>query len=205
MDIQVQKFYNKFYKSFDASRVRIWKGLREFITSIQPGCTILEAGCGNGKNLGYLQKLGFKALGFDFSEELLKICQKKEFDVKYGDIRKIPFKDDSVDNIICIAVLHHLDKEKDRVQAVNEMIRTCKPGGRILVTVWAVEQETEEKRNFQFGDNMVKYEDDFRYYYIYDEPHIKKFVSKFNVEGKTTVEKFFWEKGNWFFQIKLEP
>ena len=75
MDIQVQNFYNKFYKSFDASRVRIWKGLREFIASIQPGCTILEAGCGNGKNLGYLQKLGITALGFDLSKELLKICQ----------------------------------------------------------------------------------------------------------------------------------
>lgn len=204
MDKQVKEFYNKYFKSFDASRVRIWKGLREFIASIDPGCTVLEAGCGNGKNLGYLQKLGFTAVGFDFSEELLKICQKKKFKVKYGDIRNIPFDDNSVDNIICIAVLHHLQKELDRIQAVKEMIRVCKPGGRILVTVWAVEQEKEENRDFKFGDNMVKYEDDFRYYYIYDKPHIETFIKHFNVEGTSHIEKFFWEKGNWFFQIKLD-
>ena len=77
MDAQVKNFYDKYCASFSASRVRIWKGLREFIASIDPGCTVLEAGCGNGKNLGYLQKLGFTACGFDFSNELLKICQNR--------------------------------------------------------------------------------------------------------------------------------
>lgn len=199
MDVtkSVKKFYNDYCDHFDTTRVRIWKGVREFLSSLNEGSSILECGCGNGKNINYFQKNGFVVSGFDFSENLVKLCQNRSYNVKLGDIRKIPFKDNSFDNIICIAVLHHLDKEVDRILAIKEMMRVCKPGGKILVSVWAVEQEKEENRSFAFGGNMVKYNDTFRYYYIYDEQHIKKFLKKYELP----VENFFWEKGNWFFQL----
>ena len=197
---KVQKFYNKHWKSFDASRVRIWEALREFILMLIEGSTILECGCGNGKNINYLQKLGFKVKGFDFSQKLIDVCKSRNYDVQFGNIIDIPFEDNSFDNVICIAVLHHLDKESDRLKAIDEMVRVCKPGGKILVSVWAVTQEDNEKikRNFHFGDNLVPYRDDQRYYYIYDQKHIDIFLSK----TKLPIVKKFWEKGNWFFIIE---
>jgi len=43
-----------------------------------------------------------------------------------GDIHDLPFEDNSVDAIICIAVLEHVEEPQ---RAVREMYRVLKPGG----------------------------------------------------------------------------
>ena len=47
-----------------------------------------------------------------------------------GDIHAIPFPDNSVDAVICIAVLEHVE---DPGRAVEEMYRVLKPGGYCFV------------------------------------------------------------------------
>jgi SAM-dependent methyltransferase len=49
-----------------------------------------------------------------------------------GDIHELPLADGSVDAIICIAVLEHV---RNPFQAVAEMKRVLKPGGRAFVYV----------------------------------------------------------------------
>ena len=51
-----------------------------------------------------------------------------------GDIRKLPFKDDSVDGIIFQHVLEHLIK-KDHLGVLWGIRRVLKPGGKLLVEV----------------------------------------------------------------------
>ena len=193
MALRVKDFYNTHYKRFDSSRYRVWKAVREFVENIPKNSFVFESGCGNGKNLIYMNNHGIKTCGIDFSYRLVDICKKKGLNVDEADIRSLPYKDNTFDYVISIAVIHHLHREKDRIKSINEMIRVCKPGGKILVSCWSVEQEADSKRNFVFGDNSVKWVDTERYYYIYDEIHIKEFLKNFN------VEKLFWEKGNWFF------
>lgn len=43
-----------------------------------------------------------------------------------GDIHNLPFEDNSIDAIICIAVLEHVEEPQ---KAVREMYRVLKPGG----------------------------------------------------------------------------
>lgn len=43
-----------------------------------------------------------------------------------GDIHALPFVDNSIDAIICIAVLEHVE---DPIKASHEILRTLKPGG----------------------------------------------------------------------------
>ncbi|MDF1497621.1 MAG: methyltransferase domain-containing protein [Patescibacteria group bacterium] len=43
-----------------------------------------------------------------------------------GDIHNLPFENDSVESIICLAVLEHV---KNPFKAVSEMFRVLKPGG----------------------------------------------------------------------------
>lgn len=47
-----------------------------------------------------------------------------------GDIHEMPFPDNSLEAIFCIAVLEHVH---DPVRAVDEMYRTLKPGGKVFV------------------------------------------------------------------------
>jgi SAM-dependent methyltransferase len=49
-----------------------------------------------------------------------------------GDIHELPFPDDSIDAIICKAVLEHV---KNPFKAVDEMHRVLKPGGYCFVFV----------------------------------------------------------------------
>lgn len=49
-----------------------------------------------------------------------------------GDIHKMPFADNSLDAIICIAVLEHVENP---ILAVSEMRRVLKPGGYIFIYV----------------------------------------------------------------------
>jgi len=202
MNKQVQDFYNKEWKRFDVSRVRIWMEVQKFAAKLQKDSTLLDVGCGNGKNIKYMLDNGIRASGMDFSEKLVQVCLKKGLDAKYGDVLAIPYPDDQFDNIISIAVIHHLQKETDRIRAINEMIRVCKPGGKILISVWSVEQTGNEiqNRTFVYGDNQVKWVDTTRYYFVYDEPHIKEFIKHFSEEHNV---KLFWDRGNWYIELTM--
>ena len=52
----------------------------------------------------------------------------------------IPLKDNIADYVLSIAVVHHLTTEERRYKAVSEMIRILKPGGKMIIQVWAMKQ-----------------------------------------------------------------
>ena len=47
---------------------------------------------------------------------------------------------------ICIAVIHHLSTPARRLAAIEELSRIVRPGGRILISVWALEQNLKDTR-----------------------------------------------------------
>ena len=49
-----------------------------------------------------------------------------------GDIPTLPFKSESVENIICVSVLEHVPEPQ---KVVNEIHRILKPGGMILLVI----------------------------------------------------------------------
>jgi SAM-dependent methyltransferase len=50
-----------------------------------------------------------------------------------GDARKLRQQDGSFDVVTCVNALHCMDDEPDRDDAVRELYRVTKPGGRILI------------------------------------------------------------------------
>lgn len=196
MELSVQKFYNSNSKRFSQTRYSVWESVKKFNDKINTNTKILDAGCGNGKNMIYFQNKGHIVKGIDFSNNLLKICEDKNLDVKHSDIRHLPFNDNEFDNTISIAVIHHLSTDQDRINAINELIRVTKPNGKILITVWAIEQEEHSRRKFKLGDNIVPFEDSIRYYHIFNEATFLDLIKHFN------IDEYFWEKGNWNVIIK---
>ena len=53
-----------------------------------------------------------------------------------SDILTLPFVSASFDHVFALAVLHHIPSASFRQQAVRELARVVKPGGRITITVW---------------------------------------------------------------------
>ena len=143
----------------------------------------------------YITNKSIKVIGIDFSEKLLEVCRNKLLNVKNADIRNLPFDDNSFDYVISIAVIHHLSIEKDRYKSINEMLRVCKPGGKILISIWALEQPSNSRFNFVLGNNYVKWINTQRYYYIYDTKTIINFLKPYNVES------LILDQGNFFINI----
>ncbi|KAJ1552993.1 tRNA methyltransferase, has a role in tRNA modification, partial [Cladochytrium tenue] len=59
------------------------------------------------------------------------------------------------DFVLSIAVLHHLATPARRAAAVAELLRILRPGGSLLVFVWALEQSESARRRFDAQDVYV--------------------------------------------------
>jgi ubiquinone/menaquinone biosynthesis C-methylase UbiE len=110
---------------------------------------VLDAGCGRGLALiGAAKKLTTgKAVGIDLwsakdlsnnSPEMTRANAVAEgvadrVEVETGDITKLPFADASFDAIISMTVIHNIPSRDGRDQALRELARVLKPGGRMAI------------------------------------------------------------------------
>lgn len=135
----VHRVYDAIAPHFSSTRFAKWPKVASFLSSLPLGSLVLDAGCGNGKYLGYNSNCFF--IGCDISAQLIKICNERGHEVLVADAVNLPYRTGFGDAAISIAVLHHLSTENRRKKAIEELIRVVKKGGLVLITVWAVEQE----------------------------------------------------------------
>lgn len=62
------------------------------------------------------------------------------FQVIVLDNLALPFRDESLDAVVSIAVVHHFATTDRRICALRELARVLRIGGRIIISVWAMEQ-----------------------------------------------------------------
>ncbi len=119
-----------------------------FLSALLPDLknkVILDLGCGKGV-IGYLIRsqrnlTGSTMIGIDAGKEYLLFTQKhKIYDQTIqSDLKnKLPFKNKSVDFIICSEVIEHLNKQSGE-KLLTEIERISKPGTRVVITtpnVW---------------------------------------------------------------------
>ena len=134
--------------------------------------------------------------GVDNCEKFIDICLKQSLNVIRADMTQLPFVDNSFDNILSIASFHHLSCTLRRDNAIKEMYRILKPGGKILFSVWSIKQLPKSKFNFNHGDNYVKWNDHDkifkRYYYIFK---LNELYSLFKTHHLNIVS-YSWLHGN---------
>lgn len=93
---------------------------------------ILDAGCGTGINLAYLQEFG-RVTGVDDSEDAIRFCRRRgNVSVLAGDLRALPLNTDRFDLVTALDVIEHIDEDET---AVQNLVRVTKPGGHLLITV----------------------------------------------------------------------
>jgi len=124
------------------------------LADVQIGETALDVGCGTGNYALELARRGARVRGIDSSPRMLEIARWKAqeqglpVEFMHGFVEKLPFPDRTFDLITCVTVLEFASSPED---AVAEMVRTLKPGGRLVVGVlnawslWAVARRMERK------------------------------------------------------------
>ncbi len=98
---------------------------REFFDNepFPPEASIIELGCGSGRNLAILKEMGFTNLkGVDFSETQVEFCRKRGLDVQFMNIADLEFPDGSIDLVFTNSVLLHIPPDKIE-QAMKEAAR----------------------------------------------------------------------------------
>jgi len=105
------------------------------------GKTILDAGCGMGRNSYWPLKWGAgKVVSFDLDERSVKRAREtlKDFsnsEIAQKSIYEIDWQE-TFDLAFSIGVIHHLKEPK---KALQNMVRSLKKGGTLLVWVYSLE------------------------------------------------------------------
>lgn len=190
--------WEKIAGSFDSTRKKPWKQCLDFIDHIGSSALILDIGCGNGRHLIPSARRCRFAVGVDISFNMLTICRKSllennitNFSLVRADATNLPFRDNTFDFILFIASLHNIRGRHQRVNALREVKRVMKDGGKALITVWARWQdrffftflaEMFLRRHEEFGDIEVMWKRDSlnisRFYHLYSVREIVKDIKE---------------------------
>lgn len=94
--------------------------------------TILDAGCGTGSNVRWLQRYAGagEVVGLDLAADALKLARQRiQGILVQASVTGLPFPDSTFDLVTSFDVIVQLPDEGADQQAVAEMYRVLKPGG----------------------------------------------------------------------------
>lgn len=101
----------------------------------------LDAGCGGGRFLVALSRLGAKEVrGIDISQEAVDVANERlrkrgitRAKAQRASILEIPFENSYFDYVISSGVIHHTPNP---YKAFQELTRVLKPGGKLFLSVY---------------------------------------------------------------------
>ena len=100
--------------------------------------TVLDLGCGGGRNIEYFLTKANKVYGIDHSETSVKMASQinKEAiesgrcQISVGDVRSLPFENESIDIITAFETIYFWD---DIEECFKEIYRILNKGGQFLI------------------------------------------------------------------------
>jgi len=152
---------------------------------------ILEIGVGTGNLASKFLNGKFDIIGIDQSREMLLVAKQKhpKLKVRLGEFLKIPYYNKCFDVIVSTYAFHHLN-EKEKVIAIQEMLRVLKDNGLIVIGDLMFKSKDDEKKILsELSKEQVEVIKDEYYSYIdflqkefkrYDKNLEYKHIDKFN-------------------------
>lgn len=154
---------------------------REFLN---PRGTVLDLGCGNGRNLIYMaESYGMRGVGYDISDVAIKDAEKMSegLPIRY-EVRSIAdlidMPDESVTIILDMMTSHFL-KQAERAVLKAEILRVLRPGGWLFFKTFLADEDINVRRLLKEhpADEEFSYIHPKMgvYEYVYDEDRMRAF------------------------------
>jgi ubiquinone/menaquinone biosynthesis C-methylase UbiE len=139
--------------------------LSGFISELSPEASVLDAGCGSGRDTNYLTEQGYQTTGLDISHGLLAEATKRFPDSTFieGNLLDLPFANETFDGVWSHASLVHLETENDVRRALAEFSRVMKPGGVLHLLVKA---QSGESKTAVVSDSLSGHDRFFQYFTV---------------------------------------
>lgn len=126
------------YAAFGAPLLIMGELLCE-VVDLRPGWRVLDVATGSGNTALAAARRSCDVTGVDYVPALLErgreraATERLEVSFVEGDAESLPFPDSSFDAVLSsVGVMFAPDQER----AASELLRVCKPGGRIGLTNW---------------------------------------------------------------------
>lgn len=148
---------------------------------------ILDAGCGEGRNMVYFLRKGYEVYGVDNNPAAIQMLQfvsgslSKGYDTSrfiVSTIETIPFEQKFFDAIICSAVLHFAKNEKHFDQMFSKLFNVLKSGGSLFIRMTS--DIGLEDKVVRLGENQYQLPDG-SIRYLLKRDKINKLISQYNL------------------------
>lgn len=154
---------------------------------------ILDAGCGNGRNMHWFVHNQIKVFGTDADASALAVTGSQYPTIESSKLivaacETLPFQEGYFDHVICSAVLHFASSEQHFLQMIHELVRVLKQGGTLFIrmaSIFGMEHELIINAN---GQSILP---DGTQRFLLNEYLLHKLLGNFNVQLaepiKTTI------------------
>lgn len=119
--------------SLGVDRYWRWRAVRRL--PLEAGQPVLDVCTGTGDLAIAMRRrsaAGVTVIGSDFCHAMLEIARRKEPEIAFieADSQRLPFGDQTFG---CVTVAFGLRNVADTDLGIREMVRVCRPGGRVLI------------------------------------------------------------------------
>ncbi len=102
-----------------------------------PTGTILDAGCGEGRNLKWFYNNNYNISGIDTDYNRIQVAKLKYPEAadnfSIGNLEDLPYSDNQFNHVICNAVLHFASNKQECLNMFSELVRVLKPNGTLFI------------------------------------------------------------------------
>ena len=112
--------------------------------ALKRGDSLLDVGCGPALATHVAAQMGASVSGLDASELSLEVARERtpQGDFRPGDIEAVPWFDDSFD---VVTGFNAFQFASDIVGALREARRVTRPGGKVSMLVWGLDEDCESQ------------------------------------------------------------
>lgn len=119
-----------------------------FLEQLKPGIRLLDAGCGPGRDMAWLEAQGFRVTGIDISTGMLAQARSHVHgELLQMDLCQLTFPPASFEGIWCSSAFLHIPKAQ-APDALRELRRVLTPDGMFFLSTLGGDGEGWEENEF---------------------------------------------------------